>query len=104
METPPSSHDLDPFQNSWFSNFWGRWQKKNMIQQVFNNVTSLSSSSSMSFHFCFFSYIFYSHNIILKDNAYKLYIKSTNIWILFQQQTMYQCITSISFVKPHDGI
>jgi hypothetical protein len=21
METPPSSHDLDPFQNSWFSNF-----------------------------------------------------------------------------------
>jgi hypothetical protein len=25
METAPSSHDLDPFQNSWFSNFWGRW-------------------------------------------------------------------------------
>jgi hypothetical protein len=100
METPPSSHDLDPFQNSWFSNFWGRWLRK----KTWFNKSSTMLLHCRHHHQWVSIFVSFVTSFILKDNAYKLYIKSTNIWILFQQQTMYQCITSISFVKPHDGI
>jgi hypothetical protein len=56
METAPSSHSLEPFQNSWFSHYEGDYWER-MIQQVFNNI--IPTSSSMSFHFCFFCCIIY---------------------------------------------